>query len=172
MSVKTTTPFFILLFTLILTSSCSGPAVDTSAKAVTSSDTSFDIAAVRKIIDEKNAAFGKAFGNGDSATMVNNYTKDAKIFAPNSPVVAGKDSMAVLISEYLKYGIKEFKDEATTLYGNENNVIEEGKYFMGDGKGNTIDKGKYICVWRKEDGVWKLYADIFNTSIPPAPAKK
>ena len=92
-------------------------------------------------------------------------------FPPNSDAVVSKDSIGLVVSEYLKYGIKEFRDETTALYGNETNLIEEGKFFMGDGKGNTIDKGKYLCVWRKEDGVWKIYSDIFNTSLPPAKSK-
>ncbi len=29
------------------------------------------------------------------------------------------------------------------------NLIEEGKYFKGDSKGNTIDRGKYLSIWRK-----------------------
>jgi hypothetical protein len=43
---------------------------------------------------------------------------------------------------------------------------------MGDGKGHVIDKGKYVEIWKKENGEWKIYADIWNTSLPPAPAKK
>jgi ketosteroid isomerase-like protein len=43
---------------------------------------------------------------------------------------------------------------------------------MGDGKGNTIDKGKYVTIWRKEGGDWKIYSDIFNTSLPEPAAKK
>ena len=154
------TPLIILIF------SCSNNTSDSTGKNSKDSVSTFNMTSMQKIIDEKNKVFGKAFGNGDSATMVNNYTKDAKLFPPNSNEIIGKDSIGVVISEYLKFGIKEFKDETTALYGNEANLIEEGKFFMGDGKGNVIDKGKYICVWRKEDGVWKVYSDIFNTSLP------
>jgi hypothetical protein len=42
---------------------------------------------------------------------------------------------------------------------------------MGDDKGNTIDKGKYIDVWRKVNGDWKIYSNMFNSSMPVAPAK-
>jgi ketosteroid isomerase-like protein len=30
------------------------------------------------------------------------------------------------------------------------------------------DRGKYMVVWRRgPDGTWKLYRDMFNTSMPP-----
>jgi ketosteroid isomerase-like protein len=126
---------------------------------------------MKKIIEEKNDAFAKAFVTGDSASVVNAYTEDGKIFPPNSDAVIGRSAIAAMISQYLKYGIKKFHDETTSLYGNEDNLIEEGTYFMGDDKGNTIDKGKYIDVWRKINGDWKIYSNMFNSSIPATPAK-
>ena len=166
MTNKILLPLFILASFAYLISGCSNSNSDASAKSSKDSISTFDITAMQKIIDEKNREFGKAFASGDSATMVNNYTKDAKLFPPNSDAVISKDSIGAVVSEYLKFGIKEFKDETTALYGNEDNLIEEGKFFMGDGKGNTMDKGKYICIWRKENGIWKIYSDMFNTSLP------
>lgn len=143
----------------------------TSAINTKDSAPAFDVNAMKKIIEEKDNAFAKAFVTGDSAVLVNAYTQDGKIFAPNSDVVVGHAAIAKLMSQYLKFGIKKFTDETTALYGNEDNLIEEGNYYMGDEKGSTIDKGKYIAIWRKVNGDWKMYSDIFNTSLPLPPAK-
>jgi ketosteroid isomerase-like protein len=43
---------------------------------------------------------------------------------------------------------------------------------MGDNKGNMLDSGKYIAIWRQEDGDWKIYSDIYNSSVPSAAEKK
>ncbi len=32
--------------------------------------------------------------------------------------------------------------------------------------GRFEDKGKYIVVWKKVGGAWKVAADIFNTNLP------
>ncbi len=166
---------FFTLFTLassaFLITGCSNNNSDAANKNNEDSMATFDLPAMRKIVDEKNNEFAKAFVSGDSAVMVNHYTTDAKLFPPNTDEVIGRDAIAAVVSQYLKYGIKEFKDETTALYGNGDNIIEEGNLFMGDGKGNTIDKGKYICVWRKVNDEWKVYSDIWNTSLPPATAK-
>ncbi|HEX7904512.1 MAG TPA: nuclear transport factor 2 family protein [Chitinophagaceae bacterium] len=163
--------FLTITFAGILTTGCGNNNNPQTADTVKDSASAFDITAMKKIIEEKNTAFANAFVSGDSAGMVNNYTQDGKLFPPNSPAVIGRPAIGALVSQYLKFGIKEFRDEITALYGNEDNLIEEGNYFMGDGKGNTIDKGKYIDIWRKVDGDWKVYSNMFNTSMPAAPAK-
>ena len=28
------------------------------------------------------------------------------------------------------------------------------------------DKGKYIVIWKKEDGKWKIHRDLSNTDLP------
>ncbi len=168
---KQSSIYFLLLPLVILsTTSCSNNAASTTAAK--DSTASFDPFTLRKTIEDKNKEFAKAFISGDSAGMVNSYTKDGKIFPPNADAVIGRAAIAILVSQYLKFGIKEFRDETTALYGNEENLIEEGTFFMGDGKGKTIDKGKYMAIWRKVDGDWKEYSDIFNTSLPEASAKK
>jgi hypothetical protein len=43
-----------------------------------------------------------------------------------------------------------------------------GKYKM-NAAGNG-DTGKYIVVWKRQDGVWKLHADIWNSDAPPPSA--
>ena len=156
---------------LVISAGCSNNNKSTASDVGKDSSSAFDVSAMKKVIEEKNTAFAKAFVSGDSAYLVNHYTQDGKLFPPNSEAVVGRAAISVVISEYLKFGIKEFHDETTALYGNEENLIEEGNYFMGDGKGNTIDKGKYMDVWRKIDGEWKVYSNIFNTSMPAAPAK-
>lgn len=166
-------PIFILAITFagILTTGCGSNNTGSTAINDKDSSSAFDVNAMKKTIEEKNDAFAKAFVTGDSASVINAYTEDGKIFPPNSDAVIGRAAIAGMISQYLKYGIKKFHDSTTALYGNEDNLIEEGTYFMGDDKGNTMDKGKYIDVWRKVDGDWKIYSNMFNTSMPAAPTK-
>jgi len=33
-------------------------------------------------------------------------------------------------------------------------------------RGYVLDKGKYIVIWKQEEGQWKLHRDIFNSSMP------
>ena len=29
-----------------------------------------------------------------------------------------------------------------------------------------VSRGKYMIIWRREEGQWKLHRDIFNSSMP------
>ena len=45
-------------------------------------------------------------------------------------------------------------------------LAETGTYEMYGDNNKTLDKGKYVVVWKQENGQWKIYRDIWNTSMP------
>ena len=131
----------------------------------------FDVAAMKKIIGEKNNQFTKAHITGDTTFLNNIFTQDAKAFPPNSDVVTGRSAIAAVNSQWVNFDIKEFREETTAFYGNEDYLIDEGNYYVRYGKDNTIDKGKYLNVWKKEDGDWKIFTNMWNTNMPATPTK-
>jgi ketosteroid isomerase-like protein len=38
---------------------------------------------------------------------------------------------------------------------------------IGEG-GKTLDTGKYVVVWKRQGGQWKIHRDIWNTNAPAA----
>ena len=127
----------------------------------------------RAVIDETNKSFTTSALKGDSATFVNLYHPDANIYAPNEPVKDPK-AMASMIGSFTKMGITKFDLSTKEVYEGDEVVTEVGAYEMGDGK-KTIDKGKYIVIWKKDGDKWKLYRDIWNSDnpySPPPPSKK
>ena len=98
--------------------------------------------------------------------MINYYTQNAKVFPPNSDAVIGIPAIAEMVSLYMKFKIQELRIESTAIYGNEDHMIDEGKYFMRYGKNNIIDTGKQINVWKKEGGEWQVYNNMWNSNTP------
>jgi len=41
-----------------------------------------------------------------------------------------------------------------------------GTFTLKGKGGQELDAGKYIVIWKREDGQWKLHRDIFNSSLP------
>ena len=64
-----------------------------------------------------------------------------------------------------------FTERTTDLYGNGELLIDEGEYEITYGPDNTVERGKYVNVWKQEDGTWKIHTNIWNTS-PALPASK
>jgi hypothetical protein len=135
---------------------------NSNTSTITNKDYSsnFDTTGLRKIIDEKNDKFTHAHIVGDTAFLNNIFTPDARVLAP----------IAAINLEYISFGIKEFREETTALYGSGDYLINEGNYFMSYGKDSTVEKGKFINIWKKVDGDWKLYSNIWNSSMPLPPA--
>ena len=141
----------------------------TSTTANKNNSSNLDTTGLRKIIDEKNNKFTQAHIDGDTAFLNNIFTQDGRVFAPNSEVVSGRSAIAAINLAYINFGIKEFREETTALYGSGNYLINEGNYFMS--YSSTIEKGKFINIWKKVDDDWKLYANIWNSSLPLTPTK-
>jgi ketosteroid isomerase-like protein len=132
----------------------------------------FDIALVKSHILKMNESYGERFLTGDSAFYVDRYCTDAEVYSPNMPAVKGREAIRKFF--YNDGNNKEAKIElpAGTFYGGPDYVVEDGVYNFPDGKGGSVDKGKFIALWKQEDGKWKLYREIWNSDMmPPAPSK-
>ena len=123
----------------------------------------FDLAALRTLITEKNARFTQAHITGDSATLIDYFTPDARVLGPNAEAVVGQAAIAELNAQYVGYGIKEFTEVTTYFYGDENYLIDEGTYFMRYGE-DVVEEGKYLNVWKQVDGEWRVCANMWNTN--------
>ena len=129
----------------------------------------FDLAAAKKSIDEANASFGDLVKKGDSVGIANLYASDAKVLGANMPAASGRAAIQSAYSGMLGMGIGGATLTSTEVWGTEALVSEEGTYSLSDKSGKEIDKGKYIDLWKMEDGKWKIHRDIFNSDNPPAP---
>jgi len=165
----------VLLFIapgMLLLASCSNQTTAESTEATKDSTAAFDLSAVKSSIAEADKTFGDAIVKGDSATVADLYASDANMFPPNMPKIENHDRILGMAGDLARMGFKSFSLESTNVYGNPDLVVEEGKWSVGDGSGKTLDDGKYIVLWKQENGKWKLWRDIWNSNNPPQPASK
>ena len=154
---------------LLFIACSSNTAEESSSNTTTEKEIkpSFDLAAVKKIIDSTNAVFGSMVSKGDSVGLASLYTSDAKFMAPNSPTAIGRNAIqSAFAGLFAAMGTPGLTLTANDVWGTEELVTEVGTYTMTDKTGKEIDKGKYIDLWKMEDGKWKLHRDIFNSDMP------
>ncbi|MBK8788198.1 MAG: nuclear transport factor 2 family protein [Chitinophagaceae bacterium] len=112
----------------------------------------------RIIIDSLDKQFAQHFYNGDSISLYNMYAKGASL--------GNKRGNEILISwgQQIRNSIRN--DTRTIIYTttslstDSEFLVELGIYEFRDSKGNLKHKGKYLVVWKQEDGKWKLYRDM------------
>jgi ketosteroid isomerase-like protein len=63
-------------------------------------------------------------------------------------------------------GIKEAKLEILEVEGLGDTATEISTFTLQGEGGLVLDKGKYMVIWKLEEGQWKMHRDIFNSSLP------
>lgn len=154
---------FILIFYAFL-ASCSNNSQESGQ---TNERLPFDKSRAQSFIDSVNSVFSNKLNQGDSAALASLYWPDAELLLDNSDPVKGADILNAWGS-IIRMGIKQMNFTTTDITGSAEFIIETGSYEMKDDKGSLADRGKYVVVWEKRNGQWKLYRDIGCTSLPLA----
>ena len=122
---------------------------------------------VASIIDSNNKKLCACVAAGDSAAAARCYANDARLMASNVDTITN-DGLAAFWQGAIDMGVKDATliSDTVEVYGD--TAIEVGKYVLYGDDRVTLDNGKYLVVWKHEDGDWKLKEDIFNTSVAAA----
>ena len=135
------------------------------------SPAAFDTVAARKAIDTVNQQVMDGVAKGDAMAVANCYSSDASFMGPNAPAISGRKNIEAAMGGFMKSGVGKLTINTLHLWGTENGLAEEGTFIMTAKDGKQIDKGKYIVLWKKEDGKWKIFRDCSNSDLP-LPASK
>lgn len=123
----------------------------------------------RAKIEALAAEWQAAFNAGDGARIAAQYAADAQLLPPNGAKVSGTDNIAAFWQAAVdsEDGISiELEVIEVVAHGDHANDV--GRFKMSDGDGNTIATGKYMVLWRLEQGEWKIVRDIWNMDGEPA----
>jgi len=128
-------------------------------------------AEVRAQIEQAAARFGETFNRGDVAALAAMYDTAAVVLAPNAPPMRGRQNIEALWAGARQQGFKTLNLVVNSVELIGDHAIELGSYTLviqPPGQGEMTDRGKYMVLWKRQvDGTWKLYRDMFNTSMPP-----
>jgi len=125
----------------------------------------FSLTAAKAEIEAANKEFMALVAAGDSVGLANFYTEDAKFMNAGNPAVSGRKNIQSAMSGIIKSGITRVDLRLIDLWGTDELLVEEGELSLFVGTTN-VGEEKYIVVWKREGGKWKLFRDIFNTNLP------
>lgn len=128
----------------------------------------------RQEIETFRAAFLDALMSGDVAGAVSMYAEDTFVMPANAPAVSGKIGLLDMFRNAPPVGSARFYGDRFIPAGDM--VMVVGNYAMTvlpHGSDVVVaDTGKYMEVWRREDGRWRIAWNIWNSNrpIPEPPA--
>lgn len=129
----------------------------------------FDMANAKTEIEDANRVFMELVAKGDSAGLAGLYATEAKVMFPEAPAVVGKANIQSLFSGMLSSGITKVDLKTNDVFGAGDFLVEDGEVQIY-AKDQVVGSEKYLVLWKKEDGKWKLFRDIMNSNAP-APKK-
>ena len=156
----------ILVAIILVTISCKKAEETTSTEV----KPTFDLAEAKTAIEVAGQTFVMAMNKGDSITLANCYTKDAKMMGPNEKSVIGRTEIQKVFSSWIKAGMPTFTMKTIDIWGNEEMMAAEEEWAFSDKDGKILDSGKSIELFKMEDGKWRMYRDCYNSDLP-SPSK-
>jgi uncharacterized protein (TIGR02246 family) len=122
---------------------------------------------IRGAITAANENFMAASKRGDAAGLAALYTENGQVLPPNGDLVAGQGAIQIFWQAVMDMGIQEARLEIVEVEAHGDTAIEVSTFTLHGEGGQLLDRGKYVVIWKREDGQWKLRRDIFNSSMPP-----
>jgi uncharacterized protein (TIGR02246 family) len=103
----------------------------------------------------------------DASRAASLYTDDARLIPQGAPECAGRSAIAAFFAGAFGNGIVGARFTTDEADGDDTQAVETGRYelYAAPPGGDRVlaAEGRYLVVWRKRDGGWQMYRDMFNT---------
>ena len=120
----------------------------------------------------------KSFNSGNAGAVVALYSEDAVLMPPGAAPAHGTAAIKEAIASEIA-GAK--KGGVTFVLGTNDEVgvsgdlaWHSGAYFVMDKANKPVETGKFLEVWERKNGKWRVIRDIWNSNgaqpVPPPAA--
>lgn len=153
-----------MIMLIIVSGACSSDSQNDLKACIESSD--IDPAAEGETLMTLEREWSAMYGEGDVDGIAALLAEESVLLVPGEPPAVGRDSVLALTRELLA---AEAADGVTVSWEPEAAFVSSAGDMAYDyGRATTtladgsVVKGSYLVVWTKENGDWKIAADIFN----------
>jgi ketosteroid isomerase-like protein len=152
-----------IIFLLFILTSCNNSG-NSKIKENKEIKTVFNLEKEQKELQKTIIGFKSALAKKDAKAAANYYTVDAVFMPNNAPIITGRDNIEKALAGFIEGGFTELNVESTWLEGCGEYLLDTEKWTLSNGEITLI--GKSLVIWKKEDGIWKMYKDMINTDTP------
>jgi uncharacterized protein (TIGR02246 family) len=133
------------------------------SKNSVSTSASTGSAKLKSEIEKAAQEWANALKIGNIEKLVNLYTEDAKIMGSGHPSFTGKENIIKSLDGFIRDKITGSDFTTLDVWGNDEYCTEEGIGTFSHEDGKVVSRGKYLLVWKKVDGKWKIFRDMYNS---------
>jgi uncharacterized protein (TIGR02246 family) len=127
--------------------------------------TTMNSSEIRGQIDQLAERFMETYNRGDARGMASFYAKNALLMPPNNDFIEGQPQIESFWQAVMDMGVKTLRLKVLEVEQHDDIAYEVGRAsLLGEGD-QVIDNAKYMVIWKRENGGWKLFRDIFNSNL-------
>jgi uncharacterized protein (TIGR02246 family) len=133
-----------------------------SAPVLCAQTAAADSLAIHKLAQQ----FSAAYMRGDAAAMAHLYTSDAVIFPERSERITGREAITRYWTLAPGRRVTRHKLIPSRIVVDGDHAYDYGSYEIAGERDGTPwgpFRGKYVVVWRRDKGVWRMHLDIWNS---------
>ncbi len=161
---------FVVSSCLVVLSSCKEetttppPAAEAATETEAPAPAKPDLAQIKTEIQAVENAWAAALTARDLNALMALYTDDAVSMPNNQPILVGKAAIQKAQEAEFKTmpAGRTFAFETMDVFGDGDVVTETGKSTIKDASGKVVGTGKYMAVFRKQDGKYLCIREIYN----------
>lgn len=121
---------------------------------------------MKKVLEDFDAAYNKAFNRGDAAGCAAFFTEDVILLAPDQPMTRGKRAFEETYRSRMGKASGGTHSNALVEFGVEGDLAYQVGTFAITGT-KPPEQGKFVNVLRRQaDGAWRVAVSIFNSDKP------
>jgi len=122
---------------------------------------------LEQAIHAQDTKFMAAFKSQNATKAAEFYTHDAIVIGNMMPTVTGRAEVV----EMFEGMMSQFESIAVTAIDigvdiKDAFAYDRGAYTLKNKDGSVGDVGKYLSIWKKEDGAWKYFVLSFSSNKP------
>ncbi len=116
-----------------------------------------DMSVLEKEIESRLREYENHLRNGDSIALGEMYMENAEII----PSTVGRSNIIKVFGSMIRDSITESSFKTVGLWGNDELLVEEGTGVWSHKNGKVVGRGRYLLVWQKDNGEWKILRDTW-----------
>lgn len=118
----------------------------------------------KKQINRNNSRYLKLYMERNMDGIAAMYCSDCRFMPAGFPIQEGPSGISAFWTMAVELGFHSLWFETKELMGPIDNAyaMERCRYVFHDEKGNEIQIGKYIVVWKNDGGTWRYHWDLWN----------
>ena len=121
---------------------------------------------MKEVLEDFDAAYNKAFNQGDAAGCAAFFSDDVILLAPDQPITRGKRAFEEIYQSRMDKTSGGTHCNKLVEYGVEGDLAYQvGTYAIT--ATNPAEQGKFVNILRRQaDGTWEVTVSIFNSDRP------